>query len=853
VNDTTPVKSQSTKDALPQGYQLHWFELQSVLGRGGYGVTYLAVDKNLDRQVAIKEYLPVDFAARQGDQTVAPLSDDKTTMYQWGLERFLKEARTLAKFNHPNIVRVISVFEQNGTAYMVMEYEHGKDLAVIRKQKAFFTEDELLDIFIPIIDGLALVHEAGFIHRDIKPSNIYIREDNSPVLLDFGSARQSTGQTRTLTSLVTYGYAPFEQYNEGNEKQGPWTDIYSLGASMYFCITKKKPEDALRRGGCILSNTADPYQPVSLLAKDTYSKNFLLSIDHALRFHVDARPQDTITWAQMLLGNITARPLPSEFMQELPKQSDSTLPITNTTDTVIRPRFNQHSSNYGEISKPPTGERLIDSSGRRMRTNPTADNYYYEETDSPRLVPPPVKKSKTGWVVAGIFSLVIVVFAGLLLTHQLSIDQLTGSVSTIAKKVSPGTAIEINKLLSLARQDVEAGRLVQPAQNNAVYRYTQVLQLDADNRQAKQGINDVAKQFQDATQQAIKAGNVYNAELQLSYLEMVLPRSKPAIDLREQILALKAKTEDIGTLLKQAKRDLDNNRLTEPEGDSALSKYREILSLDPGNNTAKQGINTIFNHYKDAANEQLTAGKYADVKQMLAKMQMIKPDSSEVRKIEQRLKRLESNNEKIAKMLEQARNASNEGHYIEPKSASAFYYYNLVLDSEPHNTTATQGIKTIQAYYKREFDKALSGNQLDQAQQILTALKVVETNSAIISKAERDLQARKVPARPDMEVINELIGQFKTALEHRDKSTLNRICEFTAGRVQYLEDFYSNYKSMEVAVTDFVYIPKAHKATANIQFDQLINSLGKREPSGAWAKFKIVLKRNKSSQWKVFW
>ena len=147
-------------------------------------------------------------------------------MYQWGLARFLKEARTLAKFNHPNIVRVLSVFEHNNTAYMVMEYEQGEDLSAVFKKRDNFSEEDLLDIFIPVLDGLALVHSEGFIHRDIKPSNIYIRNDQSPVLIDFGSARQSTGQTRTLTSLVTYGYAPFEQYNEGHEKQGAWTDIY---------------------------------------------------------------------------------------------------------------------------------------------------------------------------------------------------------------------------------------------------------------------------------------------------------------------------------------------------------------------------------------------------------------------------------------------------------------------------------------------------------------------------------------------------------------------------------------------------------------------------------------------------
>ncbi|WP_455210495.1 serine/threonine-protein kinase, partial [Kaarinaea lacus] len=171
------VTQKKYRDILPEGYKLHWYEIQSLLGRGGYGITYLAVDKNLDRKVAIKEYLPIDFASRQTDQTVHPLSGEHGEMYQWGLERFLKEARTLAKFNHPNIVRVLSVFEHNNTAYMVMEYEQGEDLAAVYKKRTSFSEEELLDIFIPVLDGLSLVHREGFIHRDIKPSNIYIRDD----------------------------------------------------------------------------------------------------------------------------------------------------------------------------------------------------------------------------------------------------------------------------------------------------------------------------------------------------------------------------------------------------------------------------------------------------------------------------------------------------------------------------------------------------------------------------------------------------------------------------------------------------------------------------------------------------
>jgi len=181
------------KNSLPEGYLLHWYEIKRVIGRGGFGITYLAHDTNLDRYVAIKEFMPEDFATRESDSTVHPKTSDQKNLYEWGLERFVKEARTLAKFNHPNIVHVQSVFEENNTAYMIMEYAQGEDLSLIYKKEPKFTEEQFLDTFIPVMDGLALIHNAGFIHRDIKPANIYICDNNSPLLLDFGSARQSIG------------------------------------------------------------------------------------------------------------------------------------------------------------------------------------------------------------------------------------------------------------------------------------------------------------------------------------------------------------------------------------------------------------------------------------------------------------------------------------------------------------------------------------------------------------------------------------------------------------------------------------------------------------------------------------
>ncbi|MFN0161811.1 MAG: protein kinase domain-containing protein [Burkholderiales bacterium] len=269
--------------ALPQGYGLHEYRIESTLGVGGFGVTYLATDTNLARQVAIKEYLPSELAVRDTDHTVRMRSSEVSKTFAWGRTRFLDESRTLAGFHHPNIVRVMRFFEANQTAYMVMEFVEGQALNDWILTRRPLPQSRAAALAIALLDGLAVVHRTGYLHRDIKPANIFMRADDSPVLLDFGSARAA--KASEMTAIVTPGYAPLEQYHEGGN-QGPWSDIYSVGAMLYWLVIGTKPVESVARA------RTDPLVPaVRAGNRARYSEDFLAAIDWALAPAEEKRPQ----------------------------------------------------------------------------------------------------------------------------------------------------------------------------------------------------------------------------------------------------------------------------------------------------------------------------------------------------------------------------------------------------------------------------------------------------------------------------------------------------------------------------------------------------------------------------------
>lgn len=302
--------------ALPAGFRLHEYRIDRVLGQGGFGITYLATDAHLNARVAIKEYLPEDIAFRSGDVSVGPNGSQHRDRYRFGLENFLNEARTLASFRHPAIVRVARFFEAHRTAYMVLEYEQGAPLKSWWPEHTTLGEAGLVELLAPLLDGLAVVHAAGVLHRDIKPDNIQVRAaDGRLVLLDFGSAGQAAVAGDLAAVVVTPGYAPPEQYGTG--PQGPWTDLYALAATLYWCVTGRKPPDAESRSaepGCFTSAVQ--------ACRGRFGQPFLQAIDQALSLDPAARPQDIAEFRRALF----AEHLSSMGLQEALQSHDSSLP-----------------------------------------------------------------------------------------------------------------------------------------------------------------------------------------------------------------------------------------------------------------------------------------------------------------------------------------------------------------------------------------------------------------------------------------------------------------------------------------------------------------------------------------------
>jgi len=424
---------------------------------------------------------------------------------------------------------------------MVMNYEVGKSLKEVLRHGHTFTETELIQLLFPLMDGLETVHKTGFVHRDIKPGNIFIREHGGPVLLDFGSARQTRGNftTKTLTNFVSPGYAPIEQYAGKSDRQGAWTDIYGLGATVYEAMTGNMPEAAVDRSLMISNEAGDNLIKTSLICKGKYSKKFLAAIDHSLAFGTEDRPQTIAEWRE-------------EFGIDQTRIDTLKLPASRTNTFAI----DTHTEKLDLATRAMTRKTdHVPAMPEHKVTLPL--------TELPTTIPEPPpaavrSRYKPSMIVIAAVAVMALSFIGYHTYYwRASQETLTpGSLAEIAPVIDMVTemfeaeeevvAVEeavveltteekVRELLTQASDDIAALRLMSPEDNNAYEKFMRVLTMDQENMDAVRGIDAIADKYLQLVYAAIESKNLERAEQHLMKADYLRPGQPKIVTARKAL------------------------------------------------------------------------------------------------------------------------------------------------------------------------------------------------------------------------------------------------------------------------------------------------------------------------------
>ena len=324
--------NRTVPNALPVGYRFNEFEIKEVIGGGGFGIVYRAWDHQLERTIAIKEFMPSSLAVRGDDMTLVLRSERFGKAFSAGLNSFIQEARLLARFNHPNLLHVLRFWVQNDTAYMGTLFYSGTTLSRLREEKPELINEAWIRRTLPMLFGaIKTIHDEGYLHRDISLDNIQIQDNGLPVLLDFGSARRTIGNLSDETeTMLRPGFAPIEQYTDDNEsEQGAWTDIYALGAVLHTLITGAPPAVSVVR------SIEDSYVPLAQRRPAGYSLPLLQAIDQMLSLYPADRPQNMDQLVALLqLGDadseesMLARSGPGTMLVPVKAEEEAEKPVT---------------------------------------------------------------------------------------------------------------------------------------------------------------------------------------------------------------------------------------------------------------------------------------------------------------------------------------------------------------------------------------------------------------------------------------------------------------------------------------------------------------------------------------------
>lgn len=564
--------------------------LGTVLGQGGFGITYIGFDKWLQRRVAIKEYLPTPLATRDLETGyVTPLThqDDR---FHSGLQSFINEARHLAKFDHPNIVKVSNYFSENNTGYMVMDYLSGYNLAeVLTHAGGSLATDHALSLLLPILDALQSVHEKCIYHRDISLQNIRLLDTGTPILIDFGAARHVVGEcSQSLDLVLNHGYSPLEQYS-GRGKIGAWTDIYACAAVLYQLITGVCPPAATDRfsGDTLIAPNTYEHVTISTAINDAIMHGLHISAEHRFQNIADFKAaltgEKTIVYQAILLHT----PPPS------PKRWLTWFNVTALTGLLSLSVYN--SWDYLEAQK----STLFDEETIQAKKEYTFDNLkaVYHTAYKATQANPNDRQAQ-----------------------QIIKQVLKEYSDTLDTAVAGKDAIKIDELLTTANQWFQAEDAQALYRQYAVPYYEIQIQQAITQEQlslAHQLSQQLAAHDNEAAEKNHdKVYQAYQTKINLSeqvaaqrkWLEEALIHFPDNILFKQSIAQLNQQ-QQIQSLLAQATEDINALRLSAPEKNNAYYRYQQVLNLHPNNQQAQQGLVTIAKTYYQLAQQQKDMNK----------------------------------------------------------------------------------------------------------------------------------------------------------------------------------------------------------------------------------------------------
>jgi serine/threonine protein kinase len=843
------VESNTIHNTLPLGFKLLWYEIVALLGQGSFGVTYLAFDTNLQRKVAIKEYMPLEFAARNyANSTIHPLTRKQEEIYIWGLDRFMAEARTLARFKHPNIVNVYTVFDKNNTAYMVMEYEQGEELSQIFKRAELTSESELLDIIVPLLEGLELMHAAHIIHRDIKPANIYIREDRSPVLIDFGSARQALGnKTRALTSLVSPGFAPYEQYYESDKHQGPWSDIYALGATAYMAITGEPPTDALMRGRSLLVDEQDKLTPAAVIGAGRYSSHFLAAIDRALMFKESDRPQNTKEFRKMLLGETDITIL-AEVEEK--KQKDK-IPHLSTTEET-----------------PPIQAARVQISQFTQATGT------FEKT---------THRPKTLLITSTILGVIVVASAGFYSYLN------PGVLREVTQKLDiQGLIIGPNRQerLILERQEKEENLVTQAYESIGkvhwritIEKFQEILAINPESQPAKRGITRLAMHQIILAEKEIAEDDLNMAREHLRIASSIVPNMAEAKTLENKIIELESKREAekakeqrqarveskrrrVEVIKLQQTIDSAKARLDEAKNgaDQLDAKTRAATAYFGAEKLASKATQLIiraeqwhneqnYDEARNALNRALQTINRAIEDYTNARHEANRQIQKEARTVRQRVE-ISTLETSLKTAQINLRDTISKADSIESTTYAKQAYRNAQQLKKQAEEMVSKALKHKDGAYYEEAIVAFT-----EALALFNRASIDFENVYTITKKEIvDSSESRPLTKEDIDYVRAQLKEFKQAYEQQDLKKLQRISTMSAKRLNILKMIFGEYRDLEISISNFAMISDNNSASATVTITKLKTQSGDQViPSGHWREGRISLYK-KGNEWgKINW